>query len=177
METKLAAGVTAFKDGIAAIKTNPRRFELLKPAVMVVVSIIVVVAYSFNLDSAVEALKANDLSATSQAARIRDMTLMAWSLNFMGFAMFSIMPAFLYLVGTHTNITRGGNENIFKLAATVLHALLFVATVVMFFTVNDHQRVPVLLVVTSILMATLLVMTAVERHLLKRAEPSGVAAA
>lgn len=170
METKLAAGITAFKDGVAALKTNPRRIELLKPSVMLAVSIIVVVAYSFDLTNAANTLKATDLSNAFYAEELRDMTLMAWGLNFQGLAMGAIMTAFLYLAGTYDNITRGKNENIYKMAATTIHTALFLTTVAMFFTMNDHQRIPVLLVAASVIMATMLIMTAVERHLLKNTD-------
>lgn len=177
METKLAAGITAFKDGVAALKTNPRRIELLKPSVMLAVSIIVVVAYSFDLTNAANALKATALSDEPYAGKLRDMTLMAWSLNFQGLAMGVIMTALLYLAGTYSNITRGKNEKIYKLAATTIHTALFLVTVAMFFTMNDHQRIPVLLVAASVIMATMLIMTAVERHLIKRSEPLNAAVA
>ena len=166
METKLAAVITAFKDSIAALKTNPRRMELLNPAVITVVSIIVAVAYSFAMENAISELHANP-ALIKEAA---DLKAAALGMSYYGLAFGSIMTAFLYLVGTYDNITRDKHENIFKLAAATIHTTLFLGATAYFFLSNDHVA-PILFAATSVLMATLLIMAAVERHLLKRAEP------
>lgn len=169
MESKMAAGITAFKDSIAALKTNPRRMELLKPAVITVVSIIVAIIYSFVMENAISDLHAN--SALIKEAS--DLKAAAWGMSFYGLAFGSIMTAFLYLVGTYDNITRGKHENIFKLAAVTIHTTLFLGATANFLLWNTPEA-PILLAVTSVFMATLLIMTVVEK-LLKPAEPVSAA--
>jgi cytochrome c biogenesis factor len=173
MESRLAAGTIAFKNNIASLKTNPRRMELLKPTVMTVVSIIVAVVYSFAMDNAISGLHANP-ALIKEAAGLK---AAAWGMSYYGLAFSSIMTAFLYLVGTYDNITRNKHENIFKLAATSIHTTLFLGATAYFFLANDHQRAPVLFAATTVLMATLLIMTALEKLLLKPSEPIGAAAA
>lgn len=155
----MATSMAAVRANIEELKANPRRVELLKPAVMIAVNILVVVAYRVNLDNAIQATSPNDL------------TRVAWAVNFMGFAMFSIMPTFLYLMESYSNIASGKKQKTLKMTATAIASFMLIATIVMFFTINDNQRIPVLLVATSVIVANMLVMGAVERHLLKNAEP------
>lgn len=162
---------SAFADTIAEIKASPRRYELVKPAVMFVVAFLLVIFYSIDLNHAISALKAAPL-ADQQLITIK---VMSWTLSFYAMGMGTVMTSFLYLAGTKNNIKQGKNETIYKIAAHVIHIGLFVAALVMFFTINDHERVPVMLTVSSILLANLIIMTGVEKVLIKRSTPTTAA--
>ena len=152
--------ITSTKLYFAELLNSPRRNELVKPAVMFLVNFVLWIVVSQIIT---DALKSNDPSK---------IVALTWASVINGFTFGTVMPPFIYLLESANNVKSGKSQSILKLATTMMTILMFACTVAIVAFFPDKSAIgdasnPALMTAASISMATLIVMTAVERRMTK----------